>query len=135
MLVKELNDESPGYHPFLIKEYWQVAKLNYCRSQDAKNIKDLEVHEHTDETFTLLKGSAFLIAAKDEQSEIEMVLLQQGITYNKPAGVWHNIAMREGCSVLITENAGTHKEEKRLCSLPEIVQKQIREFQNTEVAV
>ena len=55
MLVKELNDESPGYHPFLIKEYWQVAKLNYCTSQDAKNIKDLEIHEHTDETFTLLK--------------------------------------------------------------------------------
>ena len=135
MLVKALNDESPGYHPFLIKEYWQVAKLNYCIDQDSENIKELEVHANTDETFTLLKGSAFLIAAKDGLEKIEMVRLQPGITYNVPAGIWHNIAMEEGCSVLITENAGTHEEEKRLYSLPESVQKRIREFQKTEVAV
>lgn len=135
MLVKELNDESPGYHPFLIKKFWQVAKLNYCRSQDLENIKDLEIHMNTDETFTLLKGDAFLIAAQDRQEEIEMVRLKPGITYNVPAGVWHNIAMEEGCSVLITENAGTHEEEKRLYALPETARKRIKEFQKMEVAI
>lgn len=132
MLIEELHNGSSGYHPFLITENWQVAQLNYSEEQNAQNIQELEIHFHTDETFTLLQGSAFLIAVEDGSENMEMKWLKKGWTYNVPAGIWHNIAMQEGSSVLITENALTHKEPKKLHSLSESGQRRIREFQKQE---
>lgn len=128
MLMGEYYDDEPGYHPFLITESWQVAQLNYIDAQGAAAITKLDLHYHTDETFTLLKGRAFLIAAQDGKEEMEMVWLRPGYTYNIPAGVWHNIAMQEGSSVLITENALTHEAETGFRSLSTVDQEKIQEF-------
>lgn len=133
MLVKELFEAAPGYHPFLITKYWQVAQLNYSKEQDAEEIRELEAHFHTDETFTLLKGSAFLIAQKDGDKSMEMNWMKLGKTYNVPAKIWHNVAMQKGSSILITENAQTHIEEKKLLPLSVDAQKRIAAFLKQEV--
>jgi len=109
-LIEIFNIESEGYHPFLIRDGWQVAQLNYMPQQELQNIFQLDVHLHTDEVFVLLEGEAVLIGADINRDIIsfEACLLQKGITYNIPQGMWHNIAMKPGCKSIIVERSDTH---------------------------
>jgi len=99
-----------GYHPFLIREGWQVAQLNFTEEQHIDNILRVEAHHKTDEVFVLLKGKAVLILAKiiDGNPIFEVELMKSKITYNIPENAWHNIAMEKGSEVLIVEKSNTH---------------------------
>lgn len=110
-LIEQYHIGDNGYHPFLIRDGWQVAQLNYMPEQEIGNIKKLDVHHLTDEVFILLKGKAVLITAKIEGDEIEydVELMQPKITYNIPVETWHNIAMEVGCEVIIVEKSNTHE--------------------------
>lgn len=109
-LIESYRANESGYHPFLIRDGWQVAQLNYIEEQDIDQIHKLDVHHLTDEVFVLLKGTAVLITAdlKDSEPEFEVILMKPGITYNIPMETWHNIAMTPGCEVLIVERSNTH---------------------------
>jgi len=99
-----------GYHPFLIREGWQVAQLNYLDELHIKNIKKTEVHFQTDEVFLLLKGKAVLILAEilEDEPIFELELMKSNVIYNVPKNTWHTIAMEEGSEVLIVEKSNTH---------------------------
>jgi mannose-6-phosphate isomerase-like protein (cupin superfamily) len=109
-MIETYQIQEKGYHPFLIREGWQVAQLNYMPEQDITNITRLDVHHLTDEVFVLLKGNAVLIAASivDGYVDFKMELMKPNITYNIPKGTWHNIAMTKGCETLIVEKSNTH---------------------------
>jgi mannose-6-phosphate isomerase-like protein (cupin superfamily) len=109
-LVETYKIEEEGYHPFLIREGWQVAQLNYKDELHIKNIKKIDVHFQTDEVFVLLKGKAALILAEmqDDQPIFEVELMKSRVVYNIPKNTWHNIAMEEGSEVLIVEKSNTH---------------------------
>ncbi len=109
-MIEAFEIKDQGYHPFLIRNGWQVAQLNYTPDQHVDAIKGLDVHHETDEVFILLKGYAILIAATIESHDVqfEMELLKPNITYNIPKGTWHNIAMVEGCELIIVEKSNTH---------------------------
>lgn len=109
-MIETYQIKENGYHPFLIREGWQVAQLNYMPEQHIDNITRLDVHHLTDEAFILLKGSAVLIAATIINGEVdfEMELMRANVTYNIPEGAWHNIAMTEGCETIIVEKSNTH---------------------------
>ncbi|MBD1260085.1 hypothetical protein HZY62_05775 [Maribacter polysiphoniae] len=110
-LIEQYHIGDKGYHPFLIRDGWQVAQLNYMPEQEIGNIKKLDIHHLTDEVFILLKGKAVLITAKIEGDEIEydVELMQPNITYNIPVETWHNIAMDVDCEVIIVEKSNTHE--------------------------
>ena len=103
-----IKDE--GYHPFLIREGWQVAQLNYSEEQHIDNIKKIDIHFETDEVFVLFSGEAVLITAEVENDTplFSTDLMATGTIYNVPKNVWHNIAMKEGSEVLIIEKSNTH---------------------------
>ncbi len=109
-LMEKYQIKANGYHPFLIRDGWQVAQLNYMPEQEIGNITRLDVHRLTDEAFILLKGHAVLIAAEISESGIrfQMELMEPNITYNIPVGTWHNIAMCEGCEIILVEKSNTH---------------------------
>ena len=109
-MIETYHITENGYHPFLIREGWQVAQLNYMPEQHIDNITKLDVHHQTDEVFILLKGTAVLIAATYDDGEVdfELELMRPYVTYNIPEGTWHNIAMSEGCETLIVERSNTH---------------------------
>lgn len=117
-----------GYHPFLIRDGWQVAQLNYDINQKVENTKRLDVHNHTDEVFILLKGTAVLITAtiNDNQPQFGLELMKPGITYNIPQKTWHNIAMEKGCSVIIVEKSNTHVNDFEFFQLKEEKQLELR---------
>jgi mannose-6-phosphate isomerase-like protein (cupin superfamily) len=99
-----------GYHPFLIRDGWQVAQLNYQPEQDFLDIEKMDMHLLTDEVFILLKGIAILIAAGEENNDLkfECVKMQPGIAYNIPVNQWHNIAMDKDTELFIVEKSNTH---------------------------
>ena len=109
-MIERYFHEKEGYNPFLIEDNWQVAQLNYLPKHGLDDIDDVEVHVQTDEVFVLTKGTGVLIAADLTGDEIvfECVNMQQGVTNNIPAVVWHNIAMDKEASMIIVEKANTH---------------------------
>lgn len=109
-LIETYRYDGSGYNPFLIREGWQVAQLNYMPEQDLLNITKMDRHLLTDEVFVLLKGTAILIAATENNNEFqfECIKMKAGITYNIPLGMWHNIAMDKGSEVIIFEKDKTH---------------------------
>ncbi len=109
-LIEKYNVKHAGYHPFLIRDGWQVAQLNYMADQEIRNIRKLDIHHLTDEVFVLLKGKVVLIGAVLENSvpKFEVELMKPNLTYNIPMGTWHNIAMTKGSEVLIIEKSNTH---------------------------
>ena len=128
-LIETYRHEGKGYNPFLIKEGWQVAQLNYTPEQDPLAIDKMDRHLLTDEVFVLLQGTAVLIGAQlsDGQFQFDCVRMKAGVTYNIPTGMWHNIAMNPGSEVILFERDGTHLGDFEFSPLSE---DQIQDLQN-----
>ena len=109
-LIEQYQIKENGYHPFLIRDGWQVAQLNYMPEQEIGNIQKLDIHHLTDEVFILLKGKAVLISAEIKGNEVkfEVELMKPNITYNIPVDTWHNIAMSTDCEIILVEKSDTH---------------------------
>jgi len=110
-LIEQYQISDNGYHPFLIRDGWQVAQLNYIPEQEIGNIEKLDIHHLTDEVFILLKGNAVLIGAEINGNDVDfkVELMLPHITYNIPVNTWHNIAMSQDCEIIIVEKSNTHK--------------------------
>jgi hypothetical protein len=128
-LIETYYARENGYHPFFIREHWQVAQLNYLPYLSFTSIDKVEKHEHTDEIFVLTKGKAVLIAAALEQQEVrfECILMQTGVTYNIPINAWHSIAMSEDAEVIIVEKSNTHLNDVVYHQLQETDKQQLKE--------
>ena len=126
-LIEQYQISDNGYHPFLIRDGWQVAQLNYMPEQEIGNIEKLDIHHLTDEVFILLKGKAVLIGAEIKGNEVnfEVELLKPNITYNIPVGTWHNIAMSKDCEIIIVEKANTHEGDFEFFPLSEEQKKEM----------
>jgi hypothetical protein len=110
-LIETYYKKENGYHPFFIRDHWQVAQLNYMPIFSFTTIDRVEKHQHTDEVFVLGKGTAVLIAAviaENDSVHFECIRMQQGVTYNIPNNTWHTIAMSEDAEVVIVEKSNTH---------------------------
>jgi len=127
-LIEKYKIKKEGYHPFIIRDGWQVAQLNSDENQKIENLSKLDVHFYTDEVFILLKGKAVLITAtiEDNTPEYELELMQAGVTYNIPKDTWHNIAMWEGSEVIIIEKSDTHLSDFEFHHLSEYQQDELR---------
>ncbi len=109
-LIETYTTTKEGYHPFLIRDGWQVAQLNYIKDQHISNMNKIEIHRKTDEVFMLLEGKSILISVEiiNGKPIFKADLMKPHITYNIPQNVWHNIAMEKGSEVLIIEKSNTH---------------------------
>jgi mannose-6-phosphate isomerase-like protein (cupin superfamily) len=110
-LIETYFHAGPGYDPFLVRAGWQVAQLNFHPEQRATHINRVERHAHTDEVFVLCRGGSIIVAAIAGAAGLRFkaVRMKPGVTYNIPAGVWHNIAMIPGDLVIIVEKDNTHR--------------------------
>jgi len=109
-MIEEYAYDGQGYNPYLIKDGWQVAQLNYTQKQGFDDIEKIDIHFKTDEAFFLIKGEALLIAADKVGDEVSFYMkkMEKNVVYNIPKMTWHNIAMSEDAQVIIVENAETH---------------------------
>ncbi len=126
-LIEKYQITENGYHPFLIRDGWQVAQLNYMPEQEIGNISKLDIHHLTDEVFILLKGKAVLIGAaiSGDVVKFEVEVMKPNITYNIPVDTWHNIAMSMDCEIIIIEKANTHEGDFEFFPLSEEKKKEM----------
>ena len=103
-LIEVLDYTDGHYKPVLITDKWQVAYLNSCPEYELEAITKVDVHHKTDEAFVLLEGRAILIAAeiKEDQITFDLIDMKQGVTYNIPKDMWHNIVLYENTLVYIS---------------------------------
>lgn len=122
-MIETYTYTDKGYCPFLIREGWQVAQLNYVEKHGLDDIDQIEVHNQSDEAFILFKGKAVLVEAQIEQEDIHFncQYMKPGVTYNIPAGTWHEIAMDRDAEIIIVERANTHKQD---CSYSKLTESQ-----------
>ena len=71
-MIETYFHSGEGYNPFLVREGWQVAQLNYLPGHGFDEIEQIEVHRETDEVFILFKGDAILIEAKPQKDTISL---------------------------------------------------------------
>ncbi|NND79120.1 MAG: hypothetical protein HKN53_04420 [Maribacter sp.] len=138
-LIEQYQISDNGYHPFLIRDGWQVAQLNYMPEQEIGNIEKLDIHHLTDEVFILLNGKAVLIGAtiNGDDVKFEVEVMKPNITYNVPVNTWHNIAMGMDSEVIIVEKSNTHEGDFEFFQLSEenkkemeiLVKKAVEEIQ------
>ena len=128
-LIETYYTKENGYHPFFIREHWQVAQLNYLSWLSFTTIDRLELHQHTDEIFVLTKGRALLIAANimNHQVSFECKLMEPGVTYNIPANTWHTIAMDEAAGIMIVEKSNTHVGDCHYYPLNELDKRRLKD--------
>ena len=134
-MVEKYNIKEKGYHPFIIKEGWQLAKLNYTKEQHIDNIMQLDVHLKTDELFILIAGKAVLVAATiiDDEPHFEAEQLKLNHIYNIPKGIWHNIAMEEGSEIFIAEKSNTHISDFKHLVLSNSKKDELHNLVNTQL--
>ncbi|BFL48577.1 hypothetical protein C3B58_16705 [Lactonifactor longoviformis] len=130
MRLEPLYHEGYGYKPLVLTENWQLAQLNYTPEQEPEALEKLDQHDFTDETFTLVRGRAFLIIYDSAAHESGLIPLREGITYNVPAMMWHNIAMERGSCVLITEGRDAHLKGFSQIPIPENLKEEILAFRD-----
>lgn len=126
-LIEQYQISDNGYHPFLIRDGWQVAQLNYMPEQEIGNIEKLDIHHLTDEVFILLNGKAVLIGAtiNGDDVKFEVEVMKPNITYNVPVNTWHNIAMGMDSEVIIVEKSNTHEGDFEFFQLSEEKKKEM----------
>lgn len=116
--IEIIRSTSKGYSPVSIHDGWQVAYLTDVAKHYWDDLDKIEVHNHTDELFILLKGSSVLVTADgEEKKQFQAVSMEPFIMYNIPMGVWHNIAMAPDTLMLIAEKSGTHLNDVRIVPL------------------
>lgn len=132
-MIESFSIKENGYHPFLIREGWQMAQLNYTEEQHIDQITNLDVHLKTDEVFVPMEGNAILIVAaivnNEPVFEVEYMMLNK--VYNIPKDVWHNIAMEPESEVLIAEKANTHISDFEHLELSNSKQEELKIMVNT----
>ena len=69
----------------------------------------IERHIGSDELFALMEGAATLYVGK----EMKPVQMERGRVYNVRRGTWHGIVVEPNTKVLVVENAGDIKTEKK----------------------
>jgi ureidoglycolate hydrolase len=99
-----------GYNPFLIRDGWQVAQLNWAPELAPMAMHEVERHNQTDEVFIQCRGKSVLITAHDTSDclSFDACCMRPGVVYNIPTGVWHAIAMWPDDIVWIVEKSHTH---------------------------
>lgn len=96
-----------GFKPLVFTEGWQAALLNWEPLFNRQNLDEIERHNHTEEVFVLLRGQALLFTRPDGGA-LTAVEMQEGLIYNVPAGLWHNLVATRDVRFLIVENRDTH---------------------------
>lgn len=127
-LIESYNLTEDGFHPLLIRDSWQVAKLNYSDEYHIDNITCLRKHQNSDKGISLLLGDALLVACNDDQySDFKVIQMKHGTSYNIPKQLVHAIVMSEGSELFIVENPNTHRDDVTEHDLSEAQREKLRQ--------
>jgi len=138
-LIKSYNIEEKGLSHFIIRDSWQIAKLNYSDEQKVDRINQLKMHKRTDRGCAILKGKAIIIS-KDSingNTVFQLKLMKVGRSYNILKNTWYNIVMQDEGEILIVDKSNTHLNDVAYLELKEeqlknIIRRVYKKFKSIE---
>lgn len=98
------------YMPLKDYDGWRVAVLKHCENTNMENIRWMQKHLETDESFVLLNGNCTLILSGEGDApddSYKLIEMEPHRLYNIKRGFWHNHVLDEKGEVLIVENRDT----------------------------
>ncbi|MGD1832551.1 MAG: hypothetical protein ACPKOP_04310 [Sphaerochaetaceae bacterium] len=98
---------------------WVIGIKNYKVANDIENLKELERHLLTDESFVLLKGNCLLVAKDESDESMTFNRMEEGKVYTISKGIWHTTIMEKGCKMILIERSSTSMENSELYPLTE----------------
>jgi len=105
-MIEKYGFNGEDFKSVLEFESWKIGLLRY--SERFSEFTRLERHLLTDEAFILLEGQATLYTDTEEE------IMQTGIVYNIPKGVWHHIVVSRDATVMVVENANTSSDNTEI---------------------
>lgn len=114
-LIEKISNIKAGFHPVLIKDSWQVFKVNYSQYNEVDKIDSLIINDNNGLVLSLLSGRAVLISQKldENESSLEAINMARGTSYVIPENVGYNLIMEKGCQLIGVESPNTHSEGGR----------------------
>ena len=105
-LIEKISNHDPGSHPVLVKDFWQVVKINYTEEYKVENIGSLYMNENCGLAISLLKGNAMLVIENVDNplSLIKTEVMECGATYYIPENVGYTIIMEKSCELFSVES-------------------------------
>ena len=134
-LIEKYQIPETGTHPFLIKDSWQVSKLNYqAKEYQVGKLEYFNKHEHTNRALALLKGKTVLVFTRDFD-QYNVVAMKRGLAYNIPKKTHYAFVLEEDSELFSVEPPNTDQidtERNHLIKehLQAIQEKITKEFQN-----
>ena len=133
-LIESYKIADQGFHPVLIRDSWQVSKLNYSDDLHIDHLKCLMKHQKSDRAISLLMGMAILVVmAEPNGNEFGVVPIKRGTSYHIPKNVWYSIAMWKGSQLFIVEKPYTHCDDIKKLYLQEVQLDEIRRKVNETI--
>ena len=107
--VAAVDYNGEGFSPIWNYQGWRIAISCDTPAAHLENIELISKHMETDETFTLINGSAELYIGDgaDNPGNVHRIVMEQGKTLVVKAGTWHFTVTHPGTKIIITENADT----------------------------
>lgn len=124
-MATKVKIEGVGYSP--LKDYgsWRIATLLPAVTNHKETLKVFGKHNTTDEVFVLLRGTAYMVTAGQEEqvSDIKVMRLEKETLFVVHAGEWHAAILEDNSQLLIVENQDTSNS----CSV-EITKQQLEQI-------
>ena len=112
--IKDNPKNGSGFDALHTFEGWKVAFITHAEQYG--ELKVLKRHMQTDEVFVLVKGSATLFTADDDEP-LSVTQMQREKLYNVKQGTWHHLQVSEDALIVVVENSdttGANTETKKL---------------------
>lgn len=109
MEIKSYTYAGEGMNPVYKNEKWMVGIKNFKPANALENMDSLERHNKTDELFALLEGTCTLVYANETEDGLAFgkVVMERGMLYSIPAGLWHNTVTVPETKMLLIEAPDT----------------------------
>ena len=107
MQERKIDLETHGFRDLFFSSGWRVSYADYnAASNDVSSIHRMEKHLETDEAFSLIRGTVYLVSGGKGEciGPLDVRKLEQETLYVIGKGEWHVAVFQQGAAVLIIEN-------------------------------
>ena len=121
-LIEKISNEKAGFHPVVVKDCWQVTKVNYSQQNELDKIDSLIRNGNNALALSLLTGRAVLLIRNPDKNAVSLkaITMVRGTSYVIPENVGYNIVMEKGCQLFAVESPSNPTENVRKIPLTNV---------------
>ena len=105
-LIEKISNDKLGCQTILLKDEWQVVKINYSEEYGIDNCTNLYMNKECGLAITLLKGEAILVTENSDKTPytLNVEMMKSGSSYYIHENLGYTIIMNKNCELFSVEN-------------------------------